>query len=202
MAKPEPKTKPLVRTIGETLAVTLQVINELAAENDESPRTIARALIRHFGDSAADAYLMSDRDPESGGWVGLSPDCEEYRTLQRCLAIKLHDENLPRIIQSFDYSKHQSKIAKNPRKRVKVAGEGFSVSGKIKELAKRKDQVGDWIPPKELWPDLYSWLEEKQLNPEELDDAYSYDKDDDYNRVAIKFSSFRTIIYKARKTLI
>lgn len=118
------------------------------------------------------------------------------------IASNLLKELEPYLVKGKAYGEQQAKKAKKPRKRVKIGGEGFSVTEKIQQLAKRKDELGDWIPPNDLWPDLFSWLEEKELSPEDQGEAYSYEMDDNYNRAVIKLSSFRTIIYTTRKKAI
>ena len=100
------------------------------------------------------------------------------------------------------HSNSQSDRAKNPRSRINVDGEKFSIKTIVIELAKMKDEFG-FVPTKELWSELFSELDKKHLNPvekkEEKDSIISYSKDDDENLDEIKFNSFKTMISNARK---
>lgn len=48
------------------------------------------------------------------------------------------------------------------------------VAGIIKRLAAGKDELGDYLPPRELWGALYSGLDASGLEPEEDGDTYQY----------------------------
>lgn len=67
----------------------------------------------------------------------------------------------------------------------------------IKAMAREKDELGDYIQPRYLWPDLYSSLDNLLLHPE--DKGNGKDKRYDYDGGCIKYGAFREAIRRARK---
>ena len=65
----------------------------------------------------------------------------------------------------------------------------------IERLAVKRDALGDFLDPSELWTDFYSALEESHLNPVEKANPRCYVWDDTNN---IKYSAFRRRIQRIR----
>lgn len=64
----------------------------------------------------------------------------------------------------------------------------------INDLATRTDALGDWLPPAELWPELHSAMDSRDLAPVETTNAYSYGDGEEITYVA-----FRRRIQRARQ---
>jgi hypothetical protein len=89
-----------------------------------------------------------------------------------------------------EYGQQQSDRAKLPR------------SGEIGEivgwLAGQRDELGDPAPARDLWPLLYSQLEQRGFDPEEVgDDSYEYDAK--AGRKTYNFRAFQVDLSRARK---
>lgn len=140
------------------------------------------------------AFFFAARD------AGLSPSQQNastllYATLEALEAKALSDRvrqniddaycglDFDVVMQGDGHSKRQSEKAKLPR--------GIIPEIKEKLVSQYPDHTA-----KELWPHLYAELEERDLDPEENDDApggewYTYDHKD--GRKTIKFTTFANI---------
>lgn len=93
-------------------------------------------------------------------------------TAERFLA-NARDEYCIRI--GINYSKDQ-------RERGRKGGEkrwaGYrTLESVYRALAERTDELGDPVPSNELWPELYSFLDDKKLNPAEIEHEADIQKD-------------------------
>lgn len=120
--------------------------------------------------------------------------------------LSFHRDAHPRALQGMNFIRSQQKRAKKERNSIKVDNEKLSINHLIKnELYKLKDELGDPIPPKDLWNELISRLDKLNLHPEESIKnkhpvSLSFFADDDQTkRKNYKFSSFKSEISKARK---
>ena len=98
------------------------------------------------------------------------------------------------------FRQNQSDKAKKPRSRIKVDGEKFSIASIVKNLSLKTDDLGDFIPARDLWMELYSELDKMHLEPEEKGELITYMKDDDGFYDEIKYTSFEAMVSKARKS--
>jgi hypothetical protein len=103
---------------------------------------------------------------------------------------------LPRLKTYVSYKAAQSEKAKLPRG--KLGDKGETMRDILAALASEKDELGDDVPPKELWTMLYSELEARGAEPDQDDRAVAYD-DSKGGRRTLKRSSFDTTIYRLRK---
>ena len=69
---------------------------------------------------------------------------------------------------------------------------GESVDDIIRSLASEKDELGDYLQPSELWPELYSAMEQAGLDPVEADNKYIYGNRD------LTYGAFRKRIQRLR----
>lgn len=123
---------------------------------------------------------------------------------ERGLALLLGNSHANQIAKAKKYSKHQSGNAKKPRNRVKVGGEGLSITTVVRQLSNMRDEIGDLLPAKDLWNDLLSELDKLELNPEEKTKnkkplLVTYDISDDGKRTDLKYSSFQAMLSRERK---
>ena len=95
---------------------------------------------------------------------------------------------------------NQSNNAKKLRNRIKVDGEKFSIASIVQKFSLRTDELGDYIPARDLWVELFSELDERHLEPKEKREVITYIKDDDGICNEIKYTSFEAMISKARKS--
>ena len=101
---------------------------------------------------------------------------------------------------------HIKAISRLPRNTCKVPGvEPFSVVSITRQLAKRKDTVGGWVPAAELWQLLFDALDEMGLEPKRLCDRITFYKEpaigddrEDADRKTTMFSTFKVTISKER----
>lgn len=120
---------------------------------------------------------------------------------EACLALLIDPSHANLVKKGSDYSNHQSKNASKRRNPIKVDGEEFSITSIVKNLSLKRDFLGDPTPARELWVELYAELDKKHLNPTETDEeVITYDKDADGSRGEIKFSSFKAMMSKMRKS--
>lgn len=106
MVNEKSKAEPNLLTLEASFALSLRIIKELAEENGDSPRAVARYLIQYLGGKRAfGSRRLTDIDLQSGGWADLTTDCDEYKELERCLLKKLQDMYLPILIKGFKFEK-------------------------------------------------------------------------------------------------
>lgn len=127
-------------------------------------------------------------------WVRLEKTGSSLkRTEQRLAAIE------PLAEHGEKFKTAQLTKAKRPRSRQKVDGEAFSIKSIIDILAKRKDALGERVPSMDLWPELFSELDRRELDPEEFADRITFTKNDSGDIGEIKKSSFKAMVSRARK---
>lgn len=112
----------------------------------------------------------------------------------------LHAEQ---IGKAEKYREHQSKNASKPRNRIKANGEEISITTIVEKLALRVDELGAYLPHKDLWAELYAELDKLGLNPKETTKnknpfSIEYDVSDDGARKSIKYASFKAMVSKKR----
>jgi len=92
-----------------------------------------------------------------------------------------------------------------PGRRNKFESDGddehVNVSEIIKSLAAKMDVLGDYIPSMDIWPELYSRLDEMGLDPDEQTDREGRPLACSYDGGSIQFSSFKAMVSKARRKL-
>lgn len=78
-----------------------------------------------------------------------------------------------------------------------------TVAKLIQALAPLRDEMGDYLPPRDLWPLLYSEMDRRQLRPNEITDAADNPLRIDYQRGdrpdQITFASFKVMVSEAHK---
>lgn len=89
--------------------------------------------------------------------------------------------------------------ATRPRGRIKVDGEKFSITSIVQDLTKCKDALGEGTPTNDLWPELFSELDRRELDPEESADRIEFTKNDKGELGEIKKSTFRTLVSRVRR---
>lgn len=82
----------------------------------------------------------------------------------------------PMLEMSMNYSEEQSwKGKRGAEKRWTKDEAHTTVMDMIETLSKRSDELGDPIPPSDLWPELYAMMDKAGLNPiENRDYSYNY----------------------------
>lgn len=178
---------------------------KLGYERDELP---ARGMFMQVSDTHANFVAgKGDRERERAAWSVLilrqkiaeqiarfddTPD--ECAARIAALTWKLHmvaGGLYPDALRPAFLSREQSdRGARGAQKRWQ---KGAEVSDIIQELARQKDWFGDPVPPGDLWPQLYSAMEDAQLNPCERDNRYSYDGG------SINYEAFRKQVQRKRK---
>lgn len=104
-----------------------------------------------------------------------------------------------------DIRGRQQKLEKSEKHDVAVVRGRGNVSSIVMELALRKDEMGDYLRPKdELWPALIGQLDILLLSPKEVvDDSRNPIRidycDEDEKTGQIKFAAFKTMVSTARK---
>ena len=127
------------------------------------------------------------------------------------LALLTDQAHADNVFKGDRYGDHQSGIAQNDRPRIKINGkdgEKFSVSDIIKRLAKQVDSLGDPLQSDDLWPLLFAALADLHTCPVEItggDMRIKYnkrfdEKNDNPITDEIKYSSFKAMLTKARKS--
>jgi hypothetical protein len=87
------------------------------------------------------------------------------------------------------FRQSQSDKAKQPR--------GGVIARMAAELAGRRDAIGDYLRPAELWGDAFAWLEREGFDPIEDRDTYKYLADAGGRRVLTR-DAFRVMLSKKR----
>jgi hypothetical protein len=109
---------------------------------------------------------------------------------------------MPREESARKYSGTQSeKGKKGAAARWESNGAQVKVKQIIESLAPRRDWLGDFEPPNELWPVLFSEMDAASLNPVE---AEAEAEDPTYEYAAnqkIKYSAFRRRLQRLRKEI-
>lgn len=96
------------------------------------------------------------------------------------------------------YSKEQSiKAKKALAKRWKSRGRDV-LAEVLTTLARKTDTLGDPLPSEELWPQLYSSLEERQLEPEEIEDEDPRKRAIKFNNDQVTFGTFENRLSQIR----
>lgn len=94
----------------------------------------------------------------------------------------------------------QADKARRPRRRITTDVENApaSVAGIVESLKHLKDELGDPLPPSELWPEVYSILEEMRAEPKEICDDNGNPIELRYTGGSVKYDSFKVMLSKAR----
>lgn len=120
------------------------------------------------------------------------------------LAILIGGLHADQISMGGSYSKHQSDIAKKPRNRIAVDGKAFSATSIVEQLALQTDALGDYLPTKDIWNELYAKFDRLGLSPQETTKnknpvSIEYVGSDDGRRLSIKYLSFKAMVSRLRR---
>lgn len=130
---------------------------------------------------------------------------ENYREAQQVL---------PLVFKYLDASRSGLRDAESRRKKVQAGRKGAEkkwgahreVLKLVQSLSCLTNELGEYSPPKELWPLLFSELERAGLNPKEYGNRDSlYDATDpsfyEYTGGRIRYNAFREAVRSARKKM-
>lgn len=176
-----------------------QVATKDICEEDTATDTAEKIL---SGTLLMDTDVAKDIPLEKALQRAASGDFTGAGTLLRDL---LQDSAIVMLLEKWGqtglkFRLNQSNNAKKPRNRIKVDGEKFSIASIVQKLSLRIDELGDYVPARDLWMELFSELDKKLLEPEEKREVITYIKDDDGICNEIKYTSFEAMISKARKS--
>lgn len=170
-------TSSQVKAVGDAIIKAFQTVETLDLDTKEIPLEKALRL------AAIEKY-------EAAGSI--------FRNMMHDRAKNMHFER-----KSTKYSKHQSKIASNPRGIIITDdGETTTISKIISKLATKKE-FADWHA-KELWDKFLSELVGLCLNPEENTNSsdtkkWSISYDFNNERKSITFGQFSNVITEAKR---
>ena len=107
------------------------------------------------------------------------------------------------------YRKEQTIKSLSERATIFLDGEKFSIAALVRDLAKKTDQLGDYIPVKELWAELLGLLDIRGTNPKETaHEKYLFivefvSKYEGTKEIydSYKFTSFKASVSKIRRKL-
>jgi|GEM_PF-4089948 len=112
--------------------------------------------------------------------------------------IRLLRDVIPLARMGKDFSGVQSIKGGKSRPRIDVDGEKYSMRDIVKGLASKTDELGDLLPARELWDELFSQLDEMHLSPKVSTvpvEEIAYGK----KGYKIKFDSFKVMLSDIRK---
>lgn len=170
-----------------------------------SPEDYARRILRH----ASHVRELLRHNDEAVATL----NAERARALFDRIQIKLAWERPAMAgVKSLEGAKEGGRIRGEQQQREKAERDCIEairgcvkVSDIIASLALEKDELGDYLNPKDdLWNSLFGRLDELCLHPSNIDDDQGNPIKITYvngngNSDEIKFSSFRTMIYTERK---
>jgi len=116
-----------------------------------------------------DADVATDIPLEKALQKAASGDFAKAGVLLRDL---LEDKAIVMVLEKWAqtgllFRQNQAEKARKPRNRINIDGEKFSITSIVQELSLKTDDLGDFIPARDLWMELYSELDEMHLEPEE-----------------------------------
>jgi hypothetical protein len=98
------------------------------------------------------------------------------------------------------YTKRQADRVPKQRRKFSDDTEIANVAEIVQSLAAATDTLGDYMHVKDIWPELYSRLDQMGLDPVEETDAGGDPLLIRYDGGKVMFSSFKTMVSKARKS--
>lgn len=121
-----------------------------------------------------------------------------------CTHLHYHRDAHPRAIKGTSFMTRQKEKSRLPRSSIEFDGEKFSIGHIVRNLAQKRDALGDPIPARDLWNELFGELDNRGMYPHAHDKnknpvSISYTVDTDDGRADYKFSSFKATISRANK---
>ncbi|WP_291990638.1 hypothetical protein [Candidatus Accumulibacter sp. ACC007] len=151
-----------------------------------------QAALLEKRDAAFSAYKTADFDLMMAWLDALHWACRSYG---------MQEAARPEVLVARRQRQANRGNAKKPRGSIKFDGESFSINSIIKKLACRLDELGDFLPPSQLWGELISELDGRRLEPDERNDCITYHKNDEGDRARLTRASFGSMLSKARKKI-